>query len=212
MVGSRLSNRINAASHPSDIDYFMILFKLYPGENRIRVDLIISGFVLDGKHIEVFDENPIKLDGNMSERLVVMAFLKGYHQLKLRSMVIYAKERLGGEDLSPLINGDRFVYVSPDVSPRIPKEAVIDGHSCRICHLSQNNLCKRCSSHGHRTIDVDLCESVESDCVVAAFRADRNPQNNYYMCTITHVDTSYKSVEHYYQGEFCLHCGKEDVT
>ena len=46
-----------------------------------------------------------------------MAFLKGYPQLKLRSKIIYAKERLGGEEMSPFINGDRFVYISPDVSP-----------------------------------------------------------------------------------------------
>ena len=62
------------------------------------------------------------------------------------------------------------------------------------------------------SIDVDLCESFEADCVVAAFRADRYPLSNYYMCTITHADTSYKSVEHYYQREFCLHCGREDVA
>ena len=114
--------------------------------------------------------------------------------------------------MSPFINGNRFVYVSPDVSPPLPKEAVIAGHSCRIWHPSQKNFCKRCSSHGHRTIDVDLCESFEADCVVTAFRADRNPLSNYYLCTITHADTSYKSVVHYYQREFCLHCGREDVA
>ena len=65
------------------------IWLMYPRTNRIRVPLIVSGFVLDGKHIEVFDENPLKLDGKRSERLVikdhpstvphvVMAFLKGY--------------------------------------------------------------------------------------------------------------------------------------
>ena len=76
----------------------------------------------------------------------------------------------------------------------------------------RKKLCKRCSSHGHRTIDVDLCESLEADCVVTTFRADRNPLSNYYLCTITHADTSSKSVEHYYQHEFCLHCSREDVA
>ena len=66
------------------------IWLMYPRTNRIRVALIVSGFVLDGKHIEVFDENPLKLDGKKSERLVikdlpatvpphvVMAFLRGY--------------------------------------------------------------------------------------------------------------------------------------
>ena len=123
----------------------------------------------------------------------------------MRSKVIYVKERIGGEDMSPFINGDRFVYVSPDVTPPLLKETVIDGHPCRIWHSSQKNFCKRCASHGHRTVDVDICESYEADCVVAAFRADRNPLSNYYMSNITHADLNYKS-------EFCHHCRRDDVA
>ena len=47
------------------------IWLMYLRTNRIRVALIVSGFVLDGKHIEVFDENPLKLDGKKSERLVI---------------------------------------------------------------------------------------------------------------------------------------------
>ena len=78
------------------------------------------------------------------------------------------------------------MHVSPDVRTPFPKQAIIAGHS------SQKNFGKRCSSHGHRTIDVDVCESYEADCVVEAFRADHNPLSNYYMCTIIRADTSYK--------------------
>ena len=114
--------------------------------------------------------------------------------------------------MSQFINGDRFVYVSSDVTPPLPKETVIAGHPCRIWHPSQKNFCKRCASHGHRTVDVDICESHEADCVVAASRADRNPLRNYYMSNITHADMNYTSVEHYYQSEFCHHCGRDDVA
>ena len=69
-----------------------------------------------------------------------------------RSHVIYAKERLGGEELSPFINGDRFVYVNAAVSQPLPKETVICGHPCRIWHPSQKNFCKRCASHGQKKI------------------------------------------------------------
>ena len=77
----------------------------------------------------MFDDNPLKIEGGKSERIViqdisaivpphvVMAFHKGYPQLKSSSKVIHAKERLGGEEISSFINGDRFVYVSPDVTP-----------------------------------------------------------------------------------------------
>ena len=63
----------------------------------------------------------VKIDGEKSERLVirdlpvtvpphvVRDFLKGYAQLKMRSKVMYAKERIGGEEMSPFIYSDRFV-------------------------------------------------------------------------------------------------------
>ena len=65
---------------------------------------------------------------------------------------MYAKKRLGGEELSPFINGDRIVYVNAAVSPPLPKETVICGHPCRIWHPSQKNFCKRCASHGQKKI------------------------------------------------------------
>ena len=52
----------------------------------------------------------------------------------------------------------------PSMSP-LPKETVIAGHPCRIWHPSQKNFCKRCASHGHRTVDVDICESYEADSI-----------------------------------------------
>ena len=32
------------------------------------------------------------------------------------------------------------------------------------------------------------------------------------MSNITHADMNYKSVEHYYQSEFCHYCGRYDVA
>ena len=80
---------------------------------------------------------------------------------------MYAKERLGGDHLFAyyFINGNPIVYVNAEVSPPLPKETVICGHPCRIWHPSQKNFCKRCASHGHRTIDTDVCESYEPDCL-----------------------------------------------
>ena len=33
----------------------------------------------------------------------------------LKTKIIFAKERIGGEELSPFINGDRMIYVEPHV-------------------------------------------------------------------------------------------------
>ena len=183
------------------------ILKLYPGEvhgaqlyngnwlvyvrsNRTRAALIVSGLNVNGVNIVVHDTNPQLAGGRRSERVIIkdlpatlpperiMGFLQGYPQLTTRSRVLYAKERVGGEEMSPFINGDRLVYVRPDVTPPLPKETVICGFPCRIWHASQKNYCKRCASHGHRTNDVDACESYDADSPVAAWRADNNPLSN----------------------------------
>ena len=113
--------------------------------------------------------------------------------------MIFAKECIGGEEITPFINGDRLIYIKPDVSPPLPKETVIGGHPCLIWHKSQKKLCKRCTSHGHHTSDIGMCGSYDPDCGVIAFRANNNPLSNYYMCTITVGKWQFRSAEHAYQ-------------
>ena len=126
--------------------------------------------------------------------------------------MLYAKERIGGEEMSPFINGDRLVYISPNCSPPLPKESVIGGHPCRIWHKSQKNYCKRCASHGHRTTDIGMCESYEPDCSVMAFRANNNPLSNFYECTITIGKCQFKSAEHAYQWKKCKNSKRSDLA
>ena len=114
--------------------------------------------------------------------------------------------------MSSFINGDRLIYVSPNVTPPLPRDNIINGHPCKVWHASQNNFCKRCSKHGHKTNDVEMCESFDPDSAVAAFRADSNPLSNYFMCTINEGNLCHKSAEHFYQREFCLHCNNPDVA
>ena len=54
------------------------IWLLYPRTNRIRVSLIVSGFTLDGKHIDVFDDNPPKIDGKRSQCLVLKTYQPHY--------------------------------------------------------------------------------------------------------------------------------------
>ena len=200
------------------------VWSVYARSMNTRAALINSGLDINGSNIRVFDDKPFFDGGKKTERVVIkdlpatlppdriLAFLRGLPHVTTRSRVMYAKERLGGEELSPFINGDRIVYVNADVNPPLPKETVISGHHCRIWHPSQKNFCKRCSSHGHRTIDTDLCESYEPDCLVSAWRSDNNPLSNFYKCTITHGGIQYKSSEHFYQHEYCLFMKKPDVA
>ena len=197
---------------------------IYTRSTNTRVSLTINGLNINGTNIKVYDDKPIPDGGLKTERVVIkdipatippdriLAFLKGFPHITTRSRVLYAKERLGGEDLSPFINGDRIVYISANVSPPLPKESVICGHPCRIWHPSQKNFCKRCASHGHRTTDVDMCEAYEPDCLVSAWRGDNNPLSNFYRCTLTHEDKEFKSSEHFYQHEFATFMKRHDIA
>ena len=198
--------------------------KLYPRSNTTRAALIVRGITIENKHINIYDDNPLRFDSSKSERVLikdlpasipphkVLTFLKGYSHITVRSKVIYAKERMAGDEMSPFINGDRIVYISPNVSPPLPKEAVICGHPCRLWHASQKNFCKRCALHGHRTTDMDSCESYDPDSNVTAFRSDNNPLSNFYSCTLVSGDITFKSVEHFYQFECCMNCDRPDLA
>ena len=142
----------------------------------------------------------------------ISTFLLCFKHLKLKSKIIFAKERIGGEELSPFINGDRMIYVEPHVYPPLPKETIIDGHQCRIWHKSQKNLCKRCQTHGHHTTDIEVCEAYDADNSVVAFRANTNPLSNFFICTITIDNIKFWSAEHAYQWPKCTHTNRTDLA
>ena len=122
---------------------------------------------------------------------------------QVKSKIIFAKERIGGEESSPFINGDRMIYVEPHVYPPLPKETIIDGHQCRICH--------RCQTHGHCTTDIEVCEACDADTSVVAFRANTNPLSNFFICTITIDNIKFRSAEHAYQWRKCTHANRTDL-
>ena len=190
---------------------FHQVWRVYVRSPRTRAGLIVRGLDLSGSNITVHDDNPVLDNNKHTERVVIKDlpatlsserihnFLLGFSQLRIKSRILYAKERIGGEEMSPFINGDRLVYISPNPTPPLPKESVIGGQPCRIWHKSQQNFCKRCDSHGHRTSDVDMCESFNPDEAVIPFRADSNPLSNFFKCSITLDDRVFQSSEHAFQ-------------
>ena len=143
------------------------VWRIYVKSPRTRAGLIVNGLNVNGVNVSVHDETPVNDNNKLSERVVlkdlpatlssdrILSFFRGLPHIRLKSKVIYAKERIVGEQMSPYNNGDRLIYIAPNASPPLPKETVIEGHPCRIWHKSQKNYCKRCDTHGHRTSDVD---------------------------------------------------------
>ena len=93
-------------------------WSVYTRSNNTRAALVVSGLNINGTNVRVYDSKPAHDLGKKTERVVIkdlpattpseriLAFLKGYSHVTPRSRVLYAKERIGGEELSPII----FVY------------------------------------------------------------------------------------------------------
>ena len=200
------------------------VWRIYVKSPRTRAGLIVNGLNVNGVNVSVHDETPVNDNNKLSERVVlkdlpatlssdrILSFFRGLPHIRLKSKVIYAKERIGGEQMSPYINGDRLIYIAPNPSPPLPKETVIEGHPCRIWHKSQKNYCKRCDTHGHRTSDVGLCESYDADAPVNPFRADSNPLSNYFKCRIDFQGQAFNSSEHIYQYTKCSFLNRSDLA
>ena len=203
---------------------FHQVWKIYVKSPPTRAALIVSGLNVNGKNVSVYDENPNNDNNKLSERVVIkdlpatippdriLSSLRGLPQTHLKFRVLYAKERIRGEEMSPYINGDLLVYIAPNPSPPLPKETIIAGHPCRIWHKSQKNYCKRCDSYGHRTSDNDLCQSYEADESVSPFRADSNPLSNFFRCMITIQGRDFRTSEHAYQYTKCMFLDNTDLA
>ena len=110
------------------------VWKIYVRTPRTRAGLIVSGLHLDRVVIDVFNVNPIVNTNKQSERVVIknlpatlpadriLAFMLGLSRIRVKSKVLYARERIGGEEMSPFINIDRLVYIAPNAAKPIPKK------------------------------------------------------------------------------------------
>ena len=162
---------------------------IYAKSPRTRAGLIVNGLNANGVQVSVHEEIPVNDNNKLSERVVIkdllatllsdrnLSFFCGLPNIRLKSKVIYAKERIGGEAMSQYINGDRIIFIAPNPTPLLPKETVIEGHPCGSWH--KKNYCKKCDTHGHRTSDIGLCESYDADAPVTPFQADSNPLSNF---------------------------------
>ena len=104
---------------------FHQVWKIYVRSPRTRAALIVNGLMINGVNINVHDDNPVNDNNKQSERVVIkdlpatlsadriLSLLRGLPQIRVKSKVMYAKERIGGEEMSPFINGDRLVYITP---------------------------------------------------------------------------------------------------
>ena len=109
------------------------VWRIYVKSPRTRAGLIVNGLNVNGVNVSVHDEIPVNDNNELSERVVIkdlpatlpsdriLSFFRGPHHIRLKSKVIYAKERIGGEAMSQYINGDRIIYIAPNPTPLSPR-------------------------------------------------------------------------------------------
>ena len=128
----------------------------------------------------------------------IMSFLDTKHpHVVPRSNVILG--RIPSRDnrhLSAFYNGDRIVYVKGDFHPVLPTSATVSGDACKIWHINQKLICKRCNSDTHRTTEVKQCDAYDASSTNGPFRVTNNHLSNFfYRCNINIYDRDWVSSE-----------------
>ena len=203
--------------------YIKGVWFVYMPANGIRELLLHNGITIENNCITFYDEHPQK-QHIPTERLVikdlpafiphscVADFLKKFRQLTSTTNISFSRDRVNRDTPSEYINGDRHLYVHSPVTPPLPKDSYIEGWQVRLWHKTQNNYCRRCAKHGHKTDETDRCPSYQADAPTIAFRADSHPFSNYYMCKINVFEREFPSAEHAYQWRKCQIFEREDLA
>ena len=203
--------------------YIKGVWFVYMPANGIRELLLNNGITLENRFITFYNEYP-QNQHIPTERLVikdlpafiphscVTDFLEKFRQLTSTNNVSFSRDRVNQDTPSEYINGDRHLYVHSPVTPPLPKDSYIEGWQVRLWHKTQNNYCRRCAEHGHKTDETDRCPSYQADAPTIAFRADSHPFSNYYMCKINVFEREFPSAEHAYQWRKCQIFEREDLA
>lgn len=153
----------------------------------------------------------------------------------LKSLIKFARLRDTEGQLTPYINGDRFVYVEPTILDRpIPRFILIGSFVARIFHTNQKTeaSCNKCLSLEHPTwqctgkLSCVVCKtpghlpgSIEcqfyiDDNNAYTFGGRKDPLrfSNFDNCKFVFRDTDYSSREQAFQHQRSLASGQHDLA
>ena len=154
---------------------------------------------------------------------------------KLKSKIKFAQLRDNEGQLTPYINGDRFVYVDHSILDKpLPRFLLISSFVTRIFHIQQNteNICNKCLSAEHPTwkctgqMSCVVCKTPghlpgSSECTsyvennnAYTFGGRKDPLrfSNFDNCEFVFRDTVYSSREKAYQHQRSLASGQHELA
>lgn len=208
------------------------IWTIYIKSLEARVNLLTRGLTIDNHQVKLYDSNPYKRSqGEINEKIIfrglplefenshILNFLKRYEHIQTRSQIVYARERDERIDsFSPYLNGERYVYVSAEgsenITPALPKDAIIGGYRVQIYHKSQKIWCLRCKNPDkpHNTNDIYNCDAYQPDKDIITIKSRDNVLCNFFECDVKVWDQNFKSSEAAYQWRKCHELLKPELA
>ncbi|KAI8484816.1 hypothetical protein Bbelb_374130 [Branchiostoma belcheri] len=146
------------------------LWRLYPKTKTARATLLAEGLTLRGRKIPLYDNNPYIVDGqgenNAPTTRVTIKGIPLYADdrdivktlerfgCKLRSAVMYEKDRDEDKKLTRWKNGNRFVFIEIPAEP-LPAKMTFGNFRGAVKHREQHYkkpedmTCEKCLQRGH---------------------------------------------------------------
>ena len=181
-----------------------------------RTTLLSSTLMIDGYEIKLYGDNPYTMAENRerSERVVFKglpfwepsSMIKDYvdsvpHLFPVSDDIHFSKARNAEGGRSKFLNGDRYIFVKPDIDPPLPERVNIGPYSCRIWYQSRDLKCKRCGEN-HNTNDADRCDSYTTPLPnIHIFTG--GSFSNFQRCKVNMGPLSFPTSEHAYQFRAC---------
>ena len=135
-------------------------------------------------------------------------------QLEFVSDRVYfsmARNNLTKEN-SYFVNGDRFIFVKPEIDPPHPEKVTIGEYKCRLWYASRDQRCKR-YGEAHKTNGKVRCDS-HTPPLEDAFVFNSRSFSNFHRCEVHLGSFSILTSEHAYQfrASSCRTCGTGTVV
>ena len=182
-----------------------------------RTTLLSTTLHISNREIKLYGANPYSMaEGRArAERVVfkdfplwetnalISKFIKTIPQLvPLSDDVHFSKARNNATKApSSFINGDRYIYLKPEIDPPLPEKVMIGSYECRLWYASRDLKCKRCGE-AHKTNNIHRCDYYmpPSDDILVF---NSGPLSNFHRCDVSMGPLTFSSSEHAYQFRAC---------
>ena len=182
-----------------------------------KATLLHTHLLIEGREVMLYGENPYTMAQARSnyERVIIRGFpfwepntmitkfVRTMPQLDPTSDHVYFSKARNNltKGNSSFMNGDRFIFVKPEIDPPLLEKVMIGSYECRVWYASRDLRCKRCGE-AHNTNDTQRCDYYTpplEDVIVF----NSGPFSNFHRCDVNLGPLTFPTSEHAYQFRAC---------